>query len=114
MSKRNPRLYLEDIVEAINKIERYTAGMTLDVFSETDMAVDAVIRNIEVIGEAIKNLPAETKALHNEVPWQQIVDTRNKIIHEYFGVDLSILWHSVQEEIPTLKRQVMQILEDLK
>lgn len=110
MSRRSAQVYLDDILEAITKIQRYTEGMNMQSFSASSLVIDAVIRNIEVIGEAAKNLPEEIKEHHPEVPWSQIIGTRNKVVHQYFGVDLDIIWHTLQEELPIFYGQVKQIL----
>ena len=73
---------------------------------------DAVLRNLEVVGEAARHITKETKKNYSEIPWRQIVDMRNKVIHEYFGVDLKILWKTVQEDIPYLEKEIKKILEN--
>lgn len=113
MSKRSPKVYLDDILEAIAKIESYTSGMNFDSFSANDLVIDAVIRNIEVIGEAANKLSEEIKEQHSQVPWQQIIGTRNKVAHEYFGVDLQIIWHTLQEELPDFQTQIKEIHSQL-
>ena len=75
-----------------------------------EMAFDAVVRNIEIIGEAAKNVPEEMKQLHKEIPWEKIAGMRNKMIHEYFGVDIEILWQTIKEDLPKLKQQVEAII----
>jgi len=104
MPKHNPQVYLDDIQEAIEKIIQYTKGMSFDDFMNDSKTVDAVVRNIAIIGEAVVNLPEEFKEEHSDIPWQDIVGMRNKVIHEYFGVDDGILWQTVIEDIPTLKK----------
>ena len=86
MKNRN-KLYLTDIIESINKIETYTKGIDYDSFCFNEMMVDAVIRNLEIIGEASKNVSDEIKLKYPEVPWKQMTGVRNILIHEYFGVD---------------------------
>lgn len=88
MSNRPIKLYVDDIKEAIQKIELYTKGMTFDEFKDDSKTIDAVIRNIEVIGEAAKHIPTKIRLMHIEIPWKEIVGTRSKVIHEYFGVDV--------------------------
>ena|SRR3989338_10810660 len=109
MSDRPIELYLTDIKEAIDKIENYVRRMTFTDFEEDSKTVDAVVRNIEIIGEAAKHIPAEIRLKYVEIPWKQIVGSRSKAIHEYFGIDLEILWKTVTEDIPKLKKQIAKI-----
>lgn len=110
MSKRPIKLYLSDIQTAIKKIEIYTKGLTYTRFRRDEKTIDAVTRNIEIIGEAAKHIPREIRLNHVEVPWKQIIGTRSKVTHEYFGVDVEILWKTVTEDIPTLKNQIGRIV----
>ena len=106
MSLRKPRLYVEDIKESIRKIGDYTHGMTFDDFSADNKTIDAVVRNLSVIGEAVKNIPEEVKSKYPDVPWNEVAGMRNKIIHEYFGVDEEILWKTIKEDLLIFKNQV--------
>ena len=87
----------------------FKKGMSLDKFKNDIKTIDAVIRNIEIIGEAAKYIPTEVRLKHIEIPWKEIIGTRSKVIHEYFGVDVSILWQTVTEDLPKLKIQIKQI-----
>ena len=87
MSKRGIKLYLEDIKDSIRKIEKYTLGVGLDKFSRDEKLVDAVVRNLSIIGEAVINIPKEIKGKNPDVAWKEIKGMRNKVIHEYFGID---------------------------
>jgi uncharacterized protein with HEPN domain len=111
--KRDSRLYLDDILDAIEKIEKYVNGLTFEEFSQDSKTVDAIVRNFEIIGEATKHIPAETKGKHPRIPWKMMAGTRDKLIHEYFGVNLQVLWKAVKEDIPPLKRSIKQLLQKM-
>ena len=106
---RDYRVYLDEILQAIGKIRRYTTGMSLEAFSTDDMAVDAVVRNLEVIGEAVKQLPEQVRSKHPDVEWKKIAGLRDILIHVYFGVDVEIVWDVVQNKLPILERQIQKI-----
>jgi len=114
MSKRDVRLFLYDILECIEKIEKYTKDMDFDDFVKDDLVVDAVIRNLEVIGEAVKNVPEEIRSKYPDIPWKKIVGFRNIVIHEYFGVDLSIVWTVVKKHLKDLKPKIENVLKDIE
>lgn len=109
MSKRNINLYLDDIKDSIKKIEDFTNSLSFQKFRKADLIIDAVVRNMEIIGEAAKNIPDSVKEKNENIPWNEISGMRNRIIHEYFNVDLEILWKAVQEDIPELKKQINKI-----
>ena len=111
MSKRDPALFLYDILECIEKIERYISGMTYEDFEKDERTVDAVLRNLEVIGEAARNTPLEIRSRYYDIPWRKIVGLRNVIIHDYFGVDLENIWEIITKDLPDLKEKVKSILE---
>lgn len=106
MPKRNVALLLEDIVAAIDKIERYTVGLNRDAFLADEKTIDAVVRNLEIIGEAARTLPDDFAAAHPEVPWMRIAGLRNRIVHDYFGLDLEIIWQILQVDLAQLKSQL--------
>jgi uncharacterized protein with HEPN domain len=110
MSKRHWRLLVEDILECIGRIEQYVAGLQLDAFKASQITVDATVRNLEVIGEASRNIPEDVKEAHPELEWAKIVGLRNRVIHEYFGVDLDIIWRIVNDELPALKAKMRELL----
>ena len=111
MSKRGIRLYIEDVRDSIYKIEKYTKDLDFNTFVKDAKTIDAVVRNLSIIGEAVKNFPDELKSKYPQVPWKEIVGTRNKAIHEYFGIDEDILWKTIKEDLPPFKKQISEILE---
>jgi uncharacterized protein with HEPN domain len=106
--ERDEALYLEDIRDAVEKILRYTSGGRDEFFSDS-MRQDAVIRNLEVMGEAVRKVSTDTREAHPEVPWRQIAATRDRVIHGYFTVDLEIVWEIVETELPRLRQALTQI-----
>jgi len=106
MSRREWRLFIADMREAIDKISLYIAAMSFEQFSSDSRTVDAVVRNLEVIGEAARHLPAAIKDQHPEIDWMAINGLRNRIVHEYFGLSLSILWAIAQNDLPELASQL--------
>ena len=112
MSKRSPLLLLEDILHACQKIQEYTQTLSFEQFDENEMITDAVIRNFEIIGEAANKLPDEFKDAHPEINWHRIRGFRNRIVHDYFGVDLAILWKIKTDNIPILITQIQTILNN--
>ncbi len=113
MSSRESLLYLTDIREAIDKIIGYTKGMSFEIFCRDAKTIDAVVRNIEIIGEAAKHLPKDLQLKYPTVPWKQIIGARAKVAHEYFGVDLKIIWKTIQEDLPALKKQVNVAIKEV-
>ena len=113
MSERGVRLYAEDIREAIRRIEEYTVGVDFDDFTGDTKTIDAVVRNLTIIGEAVKNLPRKVKLEYSDIPWREITGMRNKVTHEYFGVDEGILWKTIKEDLPSFKKQVSEILKSV-
>ena len=114
MSDRPVALLIEDIWEAAGKVSRFTKGMTLDGFARDQKSTDAVVRNLEIIGEAAGRLPASFKQEHAEIEWAKIVGLRHRIVHEYFSVDLQIVWHIIQEDIPLLTKALKKLRQALK
>lgn len=110
MPPREWRLRVEDIVDAISKIERYVSGLNFEQFRDDQKTVDAVVRNLEVIGEAVRHLSAGDENLPGDIPWTDIAGMRNVLVHEYFGIDLHIIWHTVVDDLPALKAQVQRLL----
>lgn len=113
MSERNARLLLEDIIEAINNIQQYTADIrSYAEFIENGMVSQAVYFNFTVIGEAVSQIPTAYKNQHPALDWRIIQDIRNVIIHEYFGIKPQIIWDTIQFEVPDLKIQIQNLLND--
>ena len=110
MPPREWRLRVEDILEAIARIERYVEGLTFEQFQADQKTVDAVIRNLEVIGEAVRYLSTDLQSLPDDVPWIDIAGMRNILIHEYFGVDLNIIWQTLTQDLPALRGQLQKLL----
>ena len=112
--KRTYRDYILDILTSIQEIEEFVEGMNFEDFVEDRKTVNAVIRSLEVMGEAVKKIPLEIREKYQEIPWKYIAGMRDKLIHEYHGVDLEIVWEVVEKEIPPLKPKFEKILEELK
>jgi uncharacterized protein with HEPN domain len=110
MSKRDPLVLLEDIMLAIQKIGRYTSQMDHDAFIADELVVDGVARNLEIIGEAARQLPEEYRRAHTEIPWTQIAGLRNRIVHDYFGLDLEIIWEIIKHDLPELEQRVSALM----
>ncbi len=110
MSKRESELLLQDIQESITKIKAYTKGMSFEMFQNDDKTIDAVIRNFEIIGEAANRIPDELKDKFNEVNWHRIRGFRNRIVHDYMGVDLEIIWQIIEKNLDELQKQIEEII----
>ena len=104
--------YLNDILESIADIREFTAGMTKEDFSKDKKTINAVVRSLEVIGEAANKLPNHIRDRHPEISWQETVGMRNRLIHEYFGVDLKMVWKTVKDDLPMLKEQINNLLKN--
>jgi uncharacterized protein with HEPN domain len=109
MSERDFRLYCEDILDSGKAILQFVTGMSFGEFCKDRKTYSAVIREFEVIGEAVGKLPEELKQQHPNVQWQDIKDFRNLLIHEYFGVDLEIIWKIIEDDLPLLLADVAEI-----
>jgi uncharacterized protein with HEPN domain len=109
MPRRDPHLLLEDIRSALARIERYTTGMQREQFLVDEKTIDAVVRNLEIVGEAVRWLPDEFKRGYVAVPWGQVAGLRNRIVHDYFGLDLEIIWQVLQTSLREFRQQVDEI-----
>lgn len=110
---KDPRVYLDHILQSIELIESYVQGRTLEEFLESVPLQDQVLRRIEIIGEATRNLPGDLTAKYPDVPWRRIVAMRNILIHVYFGVDLELAWRVATHEVGALKESIARIKQDL-
>ncbi len=106
--------YIEDVLNAINKILNFVKDMSYEDFSQDDKTIFAVIRGIEIIGEAVKNIPEDIKIKYPEIPWKGIAGMRDKLIHAYFGVDVKVVWDTIKKRIPEIKPLFEKILKELK
>lgn len=109
--KRDYRVYLDDILESIERIEEYTQGKNETDFKKDTKLQDAVLRRLEIIGEAVKHIPDDVKGKHAEVEWKMIAGARDIFIHEYFGVKLERIWDTVVKDLPKLKKQIEDLPE---
>ena len=112
MPDSDQSLRLEHILDAIAKIERYTAGLTFETFAADEKTIDAVLRNLEIIGEAARNVPENVQEQHPEIPWDKMRDIRNVLIHEYFGISLSIIWETIKHDLPPLVMPLRGLLQE--
>ena len=110
MSRRAHPELLSDVLEAIRRIEAYTKSVTYEGFLRDMQVQDAVVRNLEIIGEAVKKLDREFKKQHQEIDWKKIAGLRDRVIHDYFGVNWDIVWDVVRNKAPELKRQLERLL----
>ncbi|OGH69779.1 MAG: hypothetical protein A3C90_02005 [Candidatus Magasanikbacteria bacterium RIFCSPHIGHO2_02_FULL_51_14] len=108
--KKDVFVFFEHILDSIEKVEQYLAGKKKDEFVSSDILQDALVRRLEIIGEATRNIPESARIRYPNVPWQDISDMRNKLIHEYFIVDLDVVWNVIETDLPVLKRQILEIL----
>jgi len=109
--KRMYTLFLKDILEAMERIERFMGGTTLDAFVQDELLTSAVIRQLEIIGEATKNLPAAVRKRYPDVPWSSMARMRDRLSHGYWTVDYEIVWKVIKEEIPALKPRLQEIYQ---
>jgi uncharacterized protein with HEPN domain len=110
---RDYRIYLHDILEAIDRIHRYVDGYTLLILEGDSKTADAVIHNLSIIGEAVKNIPSDFRKLYPEVEWKKIAGLRDVLIHSYFDIDLEIIWDIIDNKLNPLEAQVKAILANM-
>jgi uncharacterized protein with HEPN domain len=106
---KDDKTYLEHIKEAIEKTNRHISGFSYEQFLKDEKTIDAVIRELEIIGEASNNISKEFQNAHPELPWFQMISMRNRLIHEYFGVNEEVVWKTCQKDLPPLKKQLEEI-----
>jgi uncharacterized protein with HEPN domain len=109
--KKDDSVYLHHIMDAFVQIERYTDGVSHDDFMENRLLQDGVIRQLEVMGEAARNLTEDLRNEYPNIPWRQMIGLRNRMIHAYFNVNLQIIWEIIQGDIPNLKKDINYVLE---
>ena len=114
MTEKNDLTFIEHILESINAIKEFSKDTPKEELISSRLKQSAIVREIEIIGEAVKNISESLKNKHKEVEWKEIIGTRDKMIHHYFGVDLNIVWEIIKKDLPILGKQIKKIKEELK
>jgi len=102
--------YLRDMLENANRAIQFTEGMNFESFSKDEKTIYAVIRAVEIIGEATRNIPEEIRIKYPEIPWRDASDMRNKLVHRYFGINLEVIWQTINEDLPMLANVLQEII----
>jgi len=113
MRQRTYKMYFDDILTAIDRIFEYTQGYDYIAFKRDYKTVDAVVRNFEILGEAVKNIPGDIKDQYPEVPWDEMYGLRNRISHAYFGIDYEIIWDIITNHLPANRTQIEKISKEV-
>ena len=109
---RDYKVFLDDMRDAIAKARRYAANLGLKEFADDEKTVDAVVRQLEIIGEAARSIPEDARSRHTQIDWRRVIALRNILIHQYFAVDVEIIWDIVQNKLPDLDRDIRQMLAE--
>ena len=112
--KRDFKDYIRDILSSLEEVEDFTEGLNFEDFLRDRKTINAVIRSLEIIGEAAKKIPEDLRNGHPEMPWKRMTGMRDKLIHEYHGVDLEIVWAVIKEELPPLKPMIEKVLKEIE
>ncbi len=110
---RDLRLYIDDILDSIQCIERYTVGLTLNDFRDNILVQDGIVRRLEIIGEAAKAIPPDTRERFPDIPWKQIAGLRDVLTHQYFAVNIDRVWNLVKNDLPVLKVKILEMKSEL-
>jgi len=111
--RREYQDYLSDLIEAIDKIEQFVGSMTYEKFGKDEKTIFAVIRALEIMGEAAKKIPSGIRVKYKNIPWKQIAGMRDKLIHEYFGINTKVIWKTVKEDVPMVKPLIKQMFKNI-
>lgn len=114
MSERKPSVIIGDILQSIDHIESYTTNLNFEDFVANFMVTEACLYNVQIIGEAVSKLPDDIKKSEEQIPWQLIKGMRNRLVHEYFGTDLQLVWNVIKNELPSFRDELQRIYKSLK
>lgn len=109
--KKDPLVFIKHILDCIISVENFSQEMSKEDFKKDDLKQSAILRKIEIMGEAVKNLPASFRNKYSLAEWKKITGTRDRLIHQYFGVDLDLMWDVIESELPKLKKEIITILK---